>query len=174
MTLWKIPSSTVERVYSQVYVGPVPVLCLLSSSVTPTPLPFSSPLPSPSSCSVLCECALSCCGVFHAAHLLHVEMRRRYVMVMGFGSRVVQQRRLSLTSSSTNRYWRALPDGGGPSWFFLGQVVLDGGGRRSSTSLLFSESSLMVPFPPLGPLVGSFFSRPQALTPRTRKWKSCS
>lgn len=83
----------------------------------------------------------------------------------------------NLTSSSTNRSWRALPDRvlsqAGLSvvsrcWMF--------GGERSSVPFL-SQNPLthgsLSPF--LGLLLGLLpllFSRPLALTPRTRKWKS--
>ena len=127
MTLWKIPSRTVESVQSQVYVGPVftaaPCLCyallirasfaivfyysrslaLQGSPCTAHRMAlsyvffFSPSCPplltyvSKTSCCLSdphivdkfeCEfeCALFCCGVFHVAHLLHVEMRLRYLM----------------------------------------------------------------------------------------------
>lgn len=54
-------------------------------------------------------------------------------------------------------------------------MVLDRRGEHSSIPFLFQNPLLMVPFPLLGLLLGLLpllFSRPLALTPRTRKWKS--
>lgn len=70
-------------------------------------------------------------------------------MVSGVDRRPV--RRLNLTSSSTNRFWRRLPDdvlafgAGGVGWR---------GENAPPSSFLFQNPSLMVLFP-LGPLVGS-------------------
>lgn len=59
--------------------------------------------------------------------------------------------------------------------YLFGQMVLDQGGERSSIHFRFQNPLLVVPFSFLGLLLGVLpllFSRPLALTPRTRKWKS--